>query len=336
VSKDVRRKLGAAPSAAIRPTTLLGGNYYLELKPGGDPGTFTGIIPVARTTVPVELDRVLERVGPEQRKGIQTFIGQFDKTLRPEGSTAAKSLVASAPATLVPAGTVLQALRGNRPDTDLSDLVSGLSSTARVLTAQKQQLDSLLTDAAGTTATLAQRRDDLATTLREAPATLASTRSGLTALDHTLEQVRLTAPQARAAVQSATALLAKAGPVLEQARPLLADLRPLAANLRPILQGLTPLVTSATGVVGDVNGATIKRLQGPILSTVLSPYRGSTPFYQELAYMVAGLDATSDMVDRNGATIAFDPGLGIQSLGGTALKDPLSSATARPQGSKQP
>jgi phospholipid/cholesterol/gamma-HCH transport system substrate-binding protein len=332
INKDIRSKLGAAPSAAIRPTTLLGGNYYLEIKPGGDPGTFVGVIPATRTTVPVELDTVLNYVGPEQRKGLQTLITQLDKSVGPTGSTAAKSLVASSPSTLGPAATVLDALRGTHQDTDLSDIVSGLSSTARVLTAQKQELDALLTDAAGTAVTLANRRDDLATTLRDAPATLANTRAGLQALNQTLGLVRTTAPRARASVQSATVLLAASRPVLAQARVLLTDLRPMAADLRPLLQGLMPLVPATTALVSDVNGAPLRRIQGPVLSTVLAPYRGSTRFYQELAYMFAGLDATSAMVDRNGATIGFDPGVGVQSIGGLPLADPLVGTTAPSKG----
>lgn len=331
VDKGVRGKLGTAPSAAVRPTTLLGGNYYVELRPGGDPGTFSGAIPVARTTIPVELDRVLESVGPEQRKGLQTLIGKFDSTLRPEGSGALTSFLHAAPSTLQPAGSVFDAFRGSNPGSDLTDLVSGLDSTARVLTAQKGQLASLLVDAAGTTKALSVQRDSFATTLRDAPDSLAAARQGLQALGLTLDEVRITAPKVRASVRSATGLLAEAGPVLAQARPLLADLRPLAADLRPLLHDLVPVTTSATGVLSDVNGAVIQRLQGPILSTVLSPYRGSTPFYQELAYMFAGLDATSDLVDRNGATIAFDPGGGVQSVGGTPVKDPLPGQGTRSQ-----
>jgi phospholipid/cholesterol/gamma-HCH transport system substrate-binding protein len=124
-------------------------------------------------------------------------------------------------------------------------------------------------------------------------------------------------------------LLELAGPVLAEARPLLADLRPLAADLRPLLHGLNPLVGSASGVLADVNGSVINRVRGPVLSTVLAPYRGTTPFYKEFAYMLSGLDATSDLTDRNGATIAFDPGVGVQTVGGTGVADPLTRANAQ-------
>ncbi|MPY81461.1 MAG: MCE family protein, partial [Actinophytocola sp.] len=50
-------KLGTEPSARIRPTTLLGGNYYVHLEHGGAEGAFDDeTIPLTRTTSPpVEL-----------------------------------------------------------------------------------------------------------------------------------------------------------------------------------------------------------------------------------------------------------------------------------------
>ena len=55
----------ASTSAAIRPTTLLGGNYYLELEPGGDRGPLRGDIPLALTELPVELDKVALALQPD-------------------------------------------------------------------------------------------------------------------------------------------------------------------------------------------------------------------------------------------------------------------------------
>jgi phospholipid/cholesterol/gamma-HCH transport system substrate-binding protein len=38
ISGEAYQALGSAPSATIRPTTLLGGRYYIDLVPGGLPG----------------------------------------------------------------------------------------------------------------------------------------------------------------------------------------------------------------------------------------------------------------------------------------------------------
>ena len=151
LNKGTIERLGTAPSAAVRPTTLLGGNYYLALSPGGDPGTPAGDVPVERTTLPVELDRVLERVGPDQQKGIRTAIGQVDGALDERGEAATKGLLADAPEVLEPAGGVLDAVRGTEPGDDLSDLVSGLEATGRALAAEQAQLDGMLAATAGAT-----------------------------------------------------------------------------------------------------------------------------------------------------------------------------------------
>lgn len=316
LDKGTVRRLGTAPSAAVRPTTLLGGNYYVALSPGGDPGAPSGDVPVERTTLPVELGRVLERVGPDQRKGIRTAVSQLDGTLGKRGEAATKELLAGAPAALDPAGRVLYALRGTEPVDDLGELVSGLESTGRALAAERAQLDRMLSATAGVAETLGERREAVADTLADAPQTLAGTRAALQRLDGTMTKVRSTAPDLREGVQRTAVLVREARPVLAEARPVVADLRVLATDLRPLLGEAVPVVRQGTQVMSDLDGPVVDRLRGPVLKTVLSPYRGKTKFYEELGYMVAGIGAASKMTDRQGATIAFHPGPGVQSVGG--------------------
>lgn len=314
LDRGTRALLGEAPSARIRPATLLGGTYYVELVPGGDPGRAPEQVPADRTTGPVELDRVLEQIGPEQREGIRTSIAQLDTALRDGGTPAVKELVANAPGTLVPAGEVLQALRGNEPQDDLTDLVTGLEATARALTADKGALDDMLSGAGRTAGVLADQRSAVASTLDAATQTLATTRAALSRLDTTLAQVRATAPQLRSSVRSADALLGEAQPVLAEARPVVQDLRVLARDLRPTLADSQPLLTDAKKLTGQVRGPVIDRLSGPVLTTVLSPYRGSTLFFQEVGYMIAGLNATTKTIDGLGSQISFQPGFSASSL----------------------
>jgi phospholipid/cholesterol/gamma-HCH transport system substrate-binding protein len=316
LDKGTLARLGTAPSAAIRPTTLLGGNYYIALSPGGDPGRPVGGIPADRSTVPVELDRVLEQVGPEQRAGIRTALEQLDGALAPRGEAAVEDLVDDAPAALAPAGEVLQALQGSAPEDDLSDLVDGLESAGRALSQEQGELDAMLAAGASTTGTLAARREELAQVTADAPQTLRTTRTALDRLDHTLSSLRQTAPALRPAVVEAGRLLAEARPVLAEARPVVSDLRLLAQDLRPLATDAVPVVERATEITRDVDGPVLDRLRGPVLTTVLSPYRGTTPFYKEFGYMIAGLGATAKMTDANGASVAFHPGPGVESVGG--------------------
>lgn len=316
LDKGTVRRLGTAPSAAVRPTTLLGGNYYVALSPGGDPGAPSGDVPVERTTLPVELDRVLERVGPDQQEGIRTAVAQVDRSLDKRGEAATKELLADAPAALDPAGRVLDALRGTEPGDDLGDLVSGLESTGRALATEQAQLDGMLAATAGAAETFGDRREALADALAAAPQTLATTRSALSRLDGTMAKIRRTAPDLREGVQRTAVLVREARPTLAEARPVVADLQVLATDLRPLLDEAAPMVRQGTQVMSDLDGPVVDRLRGPVLETVLSPYRGKTKFYEELGYMAAGIGSASKMTDRQGATIAFHPGPGVQSVGG--------------------
>ncbi|HEV7826668.1 MAG TPA: MlaD family protein [Mycobacteriales bacterium] len=324
VDRGTREKLGTAPSAAIRPATFLGGNYYVELRPGGEPGRPHGTIPATRTTTPVELDRVLETLRPEARKGIRSTVRQLDGTLDADGRDAVEKLLRTAPGTLDPAGDVLAAARGTDPENDLTDLVSGLESTARVLSRRDGQLDGIVRDLRTTTASLAEHRAPVARTVADLPATLRSTRAGLTRLDGTLERVRVTATSARPAVRELDRLLARADPVLAEARPLVRDLRPLLADARPAVEQLVPAARTGTAVLGDLSGPVLDRVNGPVMRTVLSPYRGTgkykgsgsdKPLYQEVGYMIAGLGAVSKQVDANGVALSFQPGLSPGSVG---------------------
>jgi len=63
VQNGIRALLGSAPTVVIRPTTVLGGNLLRGAGLRWDPGEFTSdAIPVNRTRLPVELDRLLSAI----------------------------------------------------------------------------------------------------------------------------------------------------------------------------------------------------------------------------------------------------------------------------------
>lgn len=328
LDRGVRDRLGTAPSAAIRPTTILGGSYYVELRPGGDEGALADVIPVERTTVPVELDRVLETLQPDARVGLQQSVRQLDRTLSQGGEAAVKRLVKSAPAALAPGERVLRAALGTRPKQDLTSLVSGLDSTARVLTAHEGELDSIVRDLHATGRVLDSQRRPVAETLRDLPGTLRTARIGLTRLDRTLQKLEQTADDARPTARTLRVVLEHAAPVLKEARPLLREMRPTLRDAIPLVRDLVPSARLGTQAIQDVRGPVLERANGPVLDAVMSPYRGTgaykftqgdNPLYQELAYMFAGLDNASKMTDRNGASVGFQPGIAAGTLGGLPI-----------------
>lgn len=322
-------QLGSTPSAAIRPKTILGGGYYVALSPGGrGERQASETIPVSRTSVPVELDRVLEAVPADTRTGMQRAVRAMDGTLRAGGRDAARKLLNDAPDALVPTGEVLQGLRGKRPGRDLTDLVSGMEATARVFTARDGQLESTLHALASTASALADRAKPMAETMHVMPQTLRATRTGMADLRRSLAMLTATADDARPTAQQLAQLVDKLDPALAKVRPLLRQLRPLLADARPLLHQLTPVSRQATGVLDDFSGKPLRRIQGPIMDMVTSPYRGTGPyrssgndhrFYQELAYLASNAANISKMTDRNGASLSMQLGAGTHSVAGTPI-----------------
>jgi len=322
----VQEKLGEDPGAAIRPSTLLGGNYYVELAPGGDPGT-TDSIPAERTTVPVELDRVLEVLKPEVRRSTQRTIGRLDSLLDRDGRATIRGVVQDAPAALRPLAPVLGALRGESPR-DLRVLVSSLEDTARALNHDPGALDQVLVALADTSDALADSAPQVSRAIADLPDTLGTTRAGLRALRTTLGELRDVSDDAVPTARELSTALTALEPALVETQPLLRDLRPALADLRPTIDDLVPTAVDGTTVLDDVNGETMARVKGPIVDMVNSDWHGTgdyahggndSSFYHELADLIGGMNNASRMTDRNGSTIGFQPGPGIGSVSDTPI-----------------
>lgn len=328
IDSDVLGKLGAHPSAAIRPTTMLGGNYYVDLVPGGGKGAFSGEIPAARTKIPVELDKVARALQPSALQGMRSSTARLDETLKNGGTAAIDRLLADAPPALAPAGEVLAATRGTNPRTDLPNLVRGLESTSRVLDQHEGQLDAIVRDLDSTSSVLGNRSNELADTIDQLPSTLDTANTGLSRLDTTLGKLRDTAGPAMPIARELDRTLEHADPVLRRARPLVTDLKNLLSDAHPLVRDLVPASRRATTVLDNLSGPVLDRVNGPIKDFVMSPYSGKGPYagsgsdrpvYQEVGFMFANLTRATSLSDRNGHAISFHPGIGPGSVAGLPI-----------------
>lgn len=327
VDKSALEAMGTAPSARVRPTTLLGGKYYVDIKPGGLSGAFEGTIPLARTQLPVELDSIAAALPADARDGIRSGVSDLDNLFDAKGSAAVRDLVKNAPGTLDPMAGVLRGVRGTRPKNDLPDLVDGLESTARVLSRKQDQLDGIVADLERTSAILADRRNDITTATAGMPETLDNVDGLLKKLQSSLEKLEKTAGPTRPSVKKLDKLLKDGDPVLVRARPIVRNLRAVVADARPIVEDLVPSSRNLTGTLDDLQGPVLDRVNGPIMKTVLSPWHGSgdyagggadRPFYKELGYMASNL-AQAAMVDENGAMLNYMLGFGPGALAGLPI-----------------
>ena len=330
VDHDAIEKLGTAPTAHIEPRTVLGGRYAVEMKPGGGTGEFKGgMIPLARTTLPVELDTILEALPGETRKSLQGTVSKLDDTLAGDTKAQLRSLVKDLPSTLKPTGVVLTAAEGTNPGTDLPNLVTNLQSLAETLTENDGQLDDIVTTLHQTSTMLAAQRQPLAQTMADLPQTLTSTRSGLKGLSGTLDQLTETADNLEPSAPELATVLSKANPVLKQARPLLNDLVPTLQDAQPAVAQLVPVAKTGTGVLKDLKGPVLDRVNGPVMDMLNHTWHGTGyykdsgggtqakhVFYQELAYMVTNIDRASSTQDAHGSLLGFQVGAGIGSITG--------------------
>lgn len=309
VHEQAYERLRSEPSARVRPATLLGGNYYLELVPGGQPGAFSGEIPQRRTTVPVELDKVTRALQPDTLDAARDTVGHLDRTLDTDTRAALRDLLAGAPDTLRPAGKVLASARGTRPATDLPDLVRGLNSTASALTSQQGQLDAILHDLDATSAVLGNRSPELKQALRSLPSTLDSANAGLGRLDTTLGKLERSAEPLRPVARELDGTLKQLDPLLRKARPFVSDLEVALEDARPLVEDLVPTARGGTRVLNDVKGPVLKRVNGPVLDTLRSPWHGTGPYegggadypmYKALAYALSGIAGGTSQADGNG------------------------------------
>lgn len=316
------QKLGTSPSAAIRPTTLLGGQYYVDLTPGGDPGAFHGDISLERTRIAVEADAVLESLQPRARVGVQQFVAKTDETLRGGGQPALRDLLRDAPASLGPAGPALDALTGDKPDT-LENLVSNLDSAARVLNQQQGQVSSILASTNRVAGVLDQERAQLSQTVGELPSTLRTTRTGLVDLRGSLGRLTSAANDLQPTAEALDPLLAKVDPVLVKARPVVADLREVLVDARPLVRDLVPTTDRASNVLEDLDGTVLDNINGPILNALNTPWHGVGGYqgngskytlYQDIAYAFTGLGRSFKYVDKDGHVAAIQVGQGIDEV----------------------
>jgi phospholipid/cholesterol/gamma-HCH transport system substrate-binding protein len=323
-------KLGTEPSAHIRPTLVLGGKYYVDLIPGGHSGRFDGQnIPLQRTQIPVELDRVLSSLSPPAIRGIQTSVGQLDSTLRAGGKEALRDLLQDAPSTLRPTTQVAQGLEGTQPDSDLTSVVSGFDGVGKAFTRNDGQVARITDALKVTTAAFAAESGALRSTSAQAPETLRTTRAGLLDLQPTLRKLTVTADSFRPSARELDPFLAKLDPVLRDTRPLLSDLRPLLGDLRPTAADLVPTADKLNDALDDLRGPVLDRLNGPIRHGVFSPFHGTPPynnggdgnipFYHELGYLISNLTGTFEYHDANGGAARLDAGVAGNTLGGSAF-----------------
>lgn len=348
VDNGTRKLLGTEPSAVVQPTTLLGGTYFVQLHPGGQPGTAaTNVIPIERSGLPVELQQILAALPPESQQGNQVALAKLDEAFKPGGvGPPLHKLLADAPSGLRPTGVVVDALRGVDKDADLSNLITDLNTTARTLSAKPGQLRSLVDSMGATAKTFGDNAVPFDRTIATLPETMRVSRDGAGHLGRLLDKLTTTADDARPTVKELDPMLDELEPALTELRPVLSDLKPLLKDAEPMLERLTPAVRKTTDVVDDLDSPVLDRLNGPILDAFLSEFKGvgpkypnggepGTKLYEQLGWLVSNVSAATQPFQADNHHLSVWLGGGPTALQGTGpmaqrIQDLLSEGYGPP------
>lgn len=216
VDKSVR--LGDQTHASVKVATLLG-THYLEVDPAG-PGEISEI-PLSRTTVPYNLQDVLEKGTGSLQK--------LDPVLLAKALTAASDTFTATTANLGPA-------------------LVGVARLSEAVTARSGQTAALITAAREVTDQLSASSGDIVTLMTQANLVLKEINSRRQAIHTLLVETTALASNLGGIISDTKADL---GPAFRQLNRVLATLRQEDKVLRDLLDQVAPAVRYVANATGD-------------------------------------------------------------------------------------
>ncbi len=355
----------ADATAKIRTRLLLEGNYYVDVAPGSPaarPLRSGQTIPVARTSGPVQLDRVLSDLPADTRRDLRTVLqgvgaayGGAPGAATPgedpatRGETAGQSIndaLEDLPQALLGAARTTDALTGMRQG-DLARVVRGQADIADGLAADADQLKALIGSFDTTVGAFADRSGDLRSTLRVLPRVLRHGQRTFAALDAAFPSTRAFARELRPSLTELPATIAAAGPWIRQNRLLLgpSELGGLSGDLR------SATASTARGIAAtDSTLGTLDRTDRCLLHNLLPtaevrvsdpPLSTNVPVFKEFFQTFVGVASAAQGFDGNGTytralatggdnTLETNDFFGQGPLRGNATGAPLGTRPAYP------
>lgn len=253
-------------TVVLRPKSPLN-EMYVELNPGGAPGTPLGNggkLAITNSQRPVQVDEVLQHLDPSTRDALTTLLSQSDVALAnadkylPSGLDTTDALVRK----LSP---VLDSLATRR--TTITRLVTAVQQISTAVGGDDGRLTSLASSLQATLDALGQGRGSLDATLRQLPDLTSRLKEATDAvqslsgqLNPTLDNLKAASSTLPKALERVTATVDQAGRTIDQLAPVLTAARPLTRDLRP-------LTASLASAMPDLQ-ATVRRLD-PVTSALV-------------------------------------------------------------------
>jgi phospholipid/cholesterol/gamma-HCH transport system substrate-binding protein len=256
--------------------------------PPGAPALPDGATVPGQMPSPVEIDDVLAVLDPPTRQRLASLVSSLNR--RVSGSTRDVN------ATLRAAGPALDALgnvlRGVGTDgAAVRQVVTKLDGLVGILDDRDAQLRGVVEHLAGTSATLAGRREQIGQVLAKTP--------------RVLDKATTVLGEVPGTVDAASPLLGELRPAAARLRPVAANLRPLLDDLRPAVAELRPTLDSASDLL-DRTPALLDGLHDtvPVATDTLGHYATALsflrPYTPEMAGWMSNWASSMANYDSNG------------------------------------
>ena len=251
--------------AVLRPKNPLN-DMTVEINPGGPPSARlheNGVIPLARTEKPVQVDEILGHLDERTQLAVTDLLVQSDVALKDAPEELPTGLDA-VQGTLLKLQPVVDSLKTRREK--IAKLVTALSEISNALGRNDTRTAKLVDATQATLSVLGKNGGDLRSTLAQLPGlshdlqtALSSTQRLTGELNPTIDGLGAASKDLPAAlkkldgtVDQIGSTVDKARPFVALAKPVIADLRPLVANANPALTDLVPVTASLNQDTGTV------------------------------------------------------------------------------------
>lgn len=243
---DAKLKVYQNATALLQAKTPLN-EMYIELSPGtpaAPPLKQGGTIPLAQTQSPIEVDQILQHLGPNVQAGTRVLLEETNAALVNASDYLPNDLAAT-DSTVTNLQPLAQAL--STREAKIRTLISDLTQIASVAGGNQGRLAQILNSAETTLTTLARNDGGLSQTLQDLPGTTQTLGSALPKVqalagqvNPLLDHIRGSANILPQALGQLNGTLKNLDPVLSALRPVITDGNPLVSNLRGYLVSANP------------------------------------------------------------------------------------------------
>ena len=322
----------------IRPRLFLGGNYFLDLRPGSPSAPDLpdgGSIPVTRTATAVELDQVLTGLQRPARKDLGDLLDGYGSALVDKPT--AKNNIGMDPDVVGLSGAeainktfdyggragktssqVSEALLGEQAG-DLRGLIKASGSVFQQLASRESQLSDLITNFSITTGAFAAEATSLQDTLAQLAPTLEQAQNQLPEINATFPVLRAYARELTPSVKELPSTIRAGTPWLFQADKLMQknELAGIVGDLHKATPTLSAGTSNLTGLLDQLGK--LSRCQSDVLVptgdiVINDQFSTGQPNFRDFFYGAASEAGEGANFDGNGPFLRVQPGGGPVSV----------------------